>query len=305
MRCGEELGHAIPLLGSLAELAEARQRVEVLEVGLAHDLERADRAPRVVELLVEPRQARGDLPSLHRIGHELELALERVGGGREVLARFLQIGDGLERGAAGRIELGEDLLVARDGGVDVADPLGEELGLAQRDARLVRLVDRDVPEPPEERRRLGVVLALDGVVDELLERLAVVAVLEDLEPLLAGRLPCRRASSRRACAACVRSATRFDAIGQPVAALGEELDEVVPALVLRVAIDERASRTRPPSGRGRSPARDRWSARSGSPVLRKRSAARAIVLRLRPSDRRPGARAAPPRSPRAPSARPT
>ena len=82
----EELGDAAPLLGELAELAEARERVEVLEVGLAHEIERADRVARVVELLVEAREARGDLSALLHVGDELQLALERVGGLGEAAA---------------------------------------------------------------------------------------------------------------------------------------------------------------------------------------------------------------------------
>ena len=135
---GEELGDPVPLLGLLAELAEAREGVEVLEVGLADDLERADGVLRVVELLVEPREARGDLAALGRVGDELQLALERVGRGAGVVARLLQVGDRLQRRTAGRVEVGQDPLVASDRRVDVADALGEELGLAQRDARLAR-----------------------------------------------------------------------------------------------------------------------------------------------------------------------
>ena len=124
----------------------------------------------------------------------------------------------------------EDALVARDGGVDVADAVGEELGLAQRDARLVGRGRRGVLEAPQERRRLGVVLALDGVVDEVLEGLLVVAVLEDLQPRLARRFlvlragrvevaACRRERDARRSVACSRS-PRF----------GEELHELVPRL---------------------------------------------------------------------------
>ena len=62
----EQLGDLVPLLDLLAEVAQARQRVEVLEVGLADDVERADGVLRVVELLVEARQAAGDLAALGR-----------------------------------------------------------------------------------------------------------------------------------------------------------------------------------------------------------------------------------------------
>ena len=182
----EQLGDAAPLLGELAELAEARERIEVLEVRLAHEIERADRVLRIVELIVEPTEANGDLAALLRIGDELELALERVGRLGEAAACLLEIGDGLQRRTARRIEVGEDQLVAGDRGVDVADALGEELGFAERDARLLGLVDGVVTEPTEKRRGLGVVLALDGVVDEPLEGLLVVAVLEELEPVSGG-----------------------------------------------------------------------------------------------------------------------
>src|SRR5207248_872743 len=98
-------------------------------------------------------------------------------------------------------------------------------------------VDRDAAEPPQERRRLGVVLALDGVVDEALERLAVVAVLEHLQPLLArlflvadllreerGRLPPQRDA--------------LEAVAEPIAAPREEVDELSPLVVAREVIDE-------------------------------------------------------------------
>src|SRR5262249_23011583 len=52
-------------------------------------------------------------------------------------------------------------------------------------ARLLRLVDRILPEPSQQRHGLVVILPLDGVVDELFERLLVVTVLEDPQPLLA------------------------------------------------------------------------------------------------------------------------
>ena len=55
------------------------------------------------------------LPALDGVGDELQLTLERVGGGREVLAGFLQVGDRLQRGR-------RQLLVGRDQRpVDVGD----------------------------------------------------------------------------------------------------------------------------------------------------------------------------------------
>src|SRR5690606_24960718 len=128
----EELGDARPLPAELAELAQARERVEVLEVGLANQVERADRVSRIVELLVEPREAGGDLAAFLHVADELELTLEGVGGLGERASVLLEVGDRLEGRPAGRVEIAEDELVARNGRVDVADAVGEELGLAQR-----------------------------------------------------------------------------------------------------------------------------------------------------------------------------
>src|SRR5262249_30800066 len=161
--------------------------------------------------------------------HELQLALERVGGLREVVARLLEIGDRLERRPARRIEIAQDGLVARHRGVDVADAFGQELRLAQGYPRPVGLVDRDPAEAPQELHRSGLILAPSGVVDQLLERLAVVPVLEDLEPLLARRLFVAQA------ARVERRGLRADgdplrSIRDPIAALREEGDELVPLL---------------------------------------------------------------------------
>ena len=65
----------------------------------------------------------------------------------------MQVGDGLQRQAAGGIELGVDPLVAGDGGIDVTDGIGNELRLAQRDARLVRRRLRRPLEALQERGR--------------------------------------------------------------------------------------------------------------------------------------------------------
>ncbi len=83
----EQFGDATPLLGDLAELAQAREGVEVFEVRLAHEIERADGVARIVELLVEAGEASRDLTALLHVGDELQLALERVGGLGEAAAR--------------------------------------------------------------------------------------------------------------------------------------------------------------------------------------------------------------------------
>ncbi len=263
----EELRDAAPLLGELAELAEARERVEVLEVGLADEIERADGVARIVELLVETREARGDLSALLHVGDELELALERIGGLGEAPASLLEIGDRLEGRAARRVEVGEDQLVARDRGVDVADALGEQLGFAKRDARLLGLVDGVLTEATEERRGLGVILALDGVVDEALEGLLVVAVLEELQPELARELLVLHARRReaRGLAADVRA---LAAIGEAVAALREERDELVDAILRVVASDEQVRVVVVQAGRGRSPPRGGRALRPRGPPSR-------------------------------------
>ena len=103
-----------------------------------------------------------------------------------VVAGLLQIGDRLQRQAAGRIDLRDDPLVASDRGLDVTHRVGDELGLAQRDARLLGRRLRGSLESLQELGRLGVVAALDRVVDQVLGRLLVVAVLEDLAPRLPG-----------------------------------------------------------------------------------------------------------------------
>src|SRR6185437_5348057 len=146
----EKLGDAAPLLRDLAELAEAGERVEILEVGLADEIERADRVPGIVELLVEASEARGDLSALLDVGDELQLALEGVRGLAERVPVLLQIRDRLERGPAGRVEVGENELVARDGGVDVADAVGEELRFAEGDAGFFGLVDGVLAEAAQE-----------------------------------------------------------------------------------------------------------------------------------------------------------
>ena len=233
----EELGDAAPLLGDLTELAEARERVEVLEVRLAHEIERADRVPRILELLVETSEPAGDLSALLHVGDELELALECVGGLAERAAVLLEVRDRLEGRAAGRIEVREDQLVARDRGVDVADAVGEQLGLAERDARLLRLVDRVLTETAKECGGLGVVFTLDGVVDEPLERLAIVAVLEEFEPHLAGELLVLEpvCAERRSLAS---DDDPLAAIGEAITALREERDELVRGVGLVVPGDE-------------------------------------------------------------------
>ncbi len=128
---GEQLREPVPLLGLLAELARGA-RARRSRPGRRRERRRARgssfaASPRA---LVEARETRADRRALGRIGHDRELALERVRRRGAVVARLLQIGDRLERQAARRVELREDPLVAGDRGLDVADGVGDELGLA-------------------------------------------------------------------------------------------------------------------------------------------------------------------------------
>ena len=165
---------------------------------------------RVVELLVEAREAIADLAALLRVGDELELALERVGGGREV-SRALPADRRWPGGQGGTSDR------APRGPARSARSRCRRRRCPRRAARL-RAARRgpfrhlsvgEGAEAAEERRRLGVVLALDGVVDEAFERLAVVAVVEHLEPLLARGVLVVELRRVERCAAWRRIATRL------------------------------------------------------------------------------------------------
>src|SRR5262249_38342597 len=142
----EELCDPSPLLGDLAELAEACERVEVLEIRFSNEIEGADRVSRILEPLVQTSEACRDLSAFLDGGNQLELALERIGRLHQSVTRLLQVRDGLEGRATGGIQIGEDELVARDGGVDVTHAFRQELSLAERDPRLLRPVARVLPQ---------------------------------------------------------------------------------------------------------------------------------------------------------------
>src|SRR5207253_11478584 len=88
---------------------------------------------------------------------------------------------------AAPVQIDEDALVPFDGGGDVAQAVGDELRLAEGDAGLFGAVGSDGLEAAKKRGSLFVVFALDGVVDELVQRLGVLAVLEDAVPRAARR----------------------------------------------------------------------------------------------------------------------
>ena len=167
----------------------------------------------------------------------MRLLLEGLGGRAVVVAGLLEVRDGLERGPALRIELGEHALVTADGGVDVLDALGEHLGFAQGDLDLARNVGRRRFEPTEQDRALGELLALGGVGDEQLDGLGVLDVLEHLLPDSAGGVLVEQVA--RVDGASLLARGDADApVVRGVGALRENGDELGPALGGAVLLHE-------------------------------------------------------------------
>ncbi len=232
---GQELGVLFPLLRLFAEVAETRQRVEVLRIGGADDLQRPDGARRLVELFVKPREAPGDGRTFGRLGDELELALERVCRRSRLVARLLQISHCLQSGSASGIELLEQSLVPLDGRVDVSEAFGEQLRLAKSHPNALLRIRRCVAKAAQEHGRFVGIAPLDRVFHQMLERFFVVAVLEHVEP----GIPCRVLVRELLGVEGSSLTPRRDAlalVGQTVGAPGEQLRQFEPVPAGRVQL---------------------------------------------------------------------
>ena len=96
---------------------------------------------------------------------------------------------------------------------------------------------RGLLEPLQEGGRLRVVPAFDRVVDEVLGRFLVVAVLEDLSPCLARRVPVAELIGVEI-GGLTAERGALGGVSGVLGALQEQLDEIVPAKGRRVSIRE-------------------------------------------------------------------
>src|SRR5690606_20883870 len=114
-------------------------------------------------------------------------------------------------------------LEALDRAVEILDLLGEHGRLAQRDGDLLLRGRRLLAEAAEEVDRLLVIAALDGVVDELAERVGIVAVGEDRDEALARALAIAQRALEIGGGLARGDAT--GGVGEPLGAREEEAHE--------------------------------------------------------------------------------